>query len=807
MAAVLVVAVGLQILTKSPASAQTELPCDSETVAPAGQDALRADCVALWTFLTHLDDPGNLNDPGDGQWGVNTSFSSWRGVTVSASGRVIGLNLSANDLSGPISSELGRLSDLESLSLDSNNLSGPIPSELGQLSNLVSLSLGVNVLSGSIPSELGRLSNLRYLSLYNNDLSGLIPSELGQLSNLESLHLDDNNLSGSIPSELGQLSNLVSLSLDSNNLSGSIPFELGRLSNLEWLSLSANNLSSSIPSELGRLISLTYLNLVDNELTGHVPPGLSQFDPYVDGPMGRTIIESIKTYREFTLKDEVWDVWFCDTPTGDAALIPSAVVGRLTNEITPLFSWLSNGRYRPQFRYVGWIKGSTQLECLSNAGYSPFLDDRSAIVGNRPIIISDLETRHGGGGYTGVYATSTLDIGSIAHEIGHALGFPHSFGGITIVTDYRYGPSPRVNEYDNPMDLMSGLGGLSGTVAINRYAAGWIDLTNLAVHPKGKTHTYELRPLGYGGTQMLVLLDPRLGTIMTLGARVAKGYDSEIPKEGIEVYKVGYFITGVDLSDITRVDLFSLRIQPFPPGRLGAQEIDHIDVYTQHVHSVGDVFDIGTATIEIVERVGDSFTIRVADEAASSFTGRFSDDDSSAHEANIETIAARGITAGCSRTYPGLFCPIRLVTRAQMVAFMARTLGEEVDTTAYTSSFTDVSDSAWYLPYLERLADLGVVEPYDDGTFRPSEPLTRRDMALFLARAFRHISPVVNPNGVFEDVPADASYAAEVEAIFAAGVTRGCSVDHMLYCPDEPVTRAQMASFLTRALEGTLGQR
>ena len=51
------------------------------------------------------------------------------------------------------------------------------------------------------------------------------------------------------------------------------------------------------------------------------------------------------------------------------------------------------------------------------------------------------------------------------------------------------------------------------------------------------------------------------------------------------------------------------------------------------------------------------------------------------------------------------------------------------------SRFSDVPGDAWTLPFLERLADLGVVEPYEDGTFRPYEPLTRFDMAVFLARA------------------------------------------------------------------------
>ena len=199
------------------------------------------------------------------------------------------------------------------------------------------------------------------------------------------------------------------------------------------------------------------------------------------------------------------------------------------------------------------------------------------------------------------------------------------------------------------------------------------------------------------------------------------------------------------------------------------------------------MFEVGTATVEVLERVGDSFRVRVVDSAEPTYAGRFSDEDGSAHESNIEAIAARGVTLGCSPTYPGLFCPGRVVTRAQMMAFLARALGEEGDA-ATTSRFADVSDSAWYSPYLERLADLGVVEPYEDGTFRPSEPLTRRDMAVFLARAFAHVSPVDEPAGAFEDVPADASGAAEVEAILAAGVTRGCSAEPMRYCPEESVT-------------------
>ena len=44
-------------------------------------------------------------------------------------------------------------------------------------------------------------------------------------------------------------------------------------------------------------------------------------------------------------------------------------------------------------------------------------------------------------------------------------------------------------------------------------------------------------------------------------------------------------------------------------------------------------------------------------------------------------------------------------------------------------------------------------------------------------------------------------HAAAIDALYAAGITRGCSTRPLRYCPNNAVTRAQMASFLTRALD------
>ena len=155
-------------------------------------------------------------------WLSDRPIGEWSRVSTDGDGRVTGLWLDGNQLSGSIPSELGNLDNLRTLSLSDNQLSGSIPSELGDLANLGVLWLDGNELSGSMPSELGNLANLYSLWLNGNQLSGSIPSELGNLANLGELRLDGNQLSGSIPLELGGLANLYSLHLSHNELSGSI---------------------------------------------------------------------------------------------------------------------------------------------------------------------------------------------------------------------------------------------------------------------------------------------------------------------------------------------------------------------------------------------------------------------------------------------------------------------------------------------------------------------------------------------------------------------------------------------------------
>ncbi len=273
------------------------LACGDGTTEPA----LPTDPASLErAVLTALYDA-----TGGGDWSLNDNWLStapigeWYGVTVGADGRVTGLRLPNNNLSGRIPGELGSLPSLEELSLSHNDLSGRIPPELGNLSSLAGLFLHNNRLSGGIPPELGGLSSLERLIFDSNELSGRIPPELGGLSSVRQLVLSRNDLTGRIPSELtdldleefslayneligpippalGSIRSLKRLYLVSNHLSGPIPPELGRLTSLERLYLNRNNLRGSIPSELGNLVALEHLALSRNELSGPLPPELGE---------------------------------------------------------------------------------------------------------------------------------------------------------------------------------------------------------------------------------------------------------------------------------------------------------------------------------------------------------------------------------------------------------------------------------------------------------------------------------------------------------------------------------------------------
>lgn len=87
--------------------------------------------------------------------------------------------------------------------------------------------------------------------------------------------------------------------------------------------------------------------------------------------------------------------------------------------------------------------------------------------------------------------------------------------------------------------------------------------------------------------------------------------------------------------------------------------------------------------------------------------------------------------------------------------------------------------------------------PPDNRMFCPSDTVTRGEMAAFLVRALGYTDDgggdlFVDDGSVFERA---------IDKLATAGVTEGCKPpDNDMFRPNSPVTRAQMAAFLHRAL-------
>lgn len=175
-------------------------------------------------------------------------------------------------------------------------------------------------------------------------------------------------------------------------------------------------------------------------------------------------------------------------------------------------------------------------------------------------------------------------------------------------------------------------------------------------------------------------------------------------------------------------------------------------------------------------------------------------EDAGVHKEAVEALAAEGIFLGTECAFFRLlFCPDKPLSRRDMAIWLVRLLDAASPARPDSVRFVDVPVEQWWAPHVERLAEWDVTRgcaAEGEARYCPDRPVTRGQMAAFLVRAFR--LPRVEPAG-FADT-AGHFFRHEIDALAAARITLGCiSWPTALYCPDRPVTRAEMASFLHRA--------
>lgn len=178
-------------------------------------------------------------------------------------------------------------------------------------------------------------------------------------------------------------------------------------------------------------------------------------------------------------------------------------------------------------------------------------------------------------------------------------------------------------------------------------------------------------------------------------------------------------------------------------------------------------------------------------EASTCRCGPFKDVCSTdAHCPSIKAVAAAGITKGCNPPANDKYCPDAPVTRGQMAAFLRRALGLPTST---CTRFTDVPKGHVFNGDVCAIHAKGITAGCGPNTFCPDEPVTRGQMAAFLTRALGLRETDCNYTDSY------GIFYGSACALWKARITTGCNAANNKYCPDAPMTRATMATFLDRA--------
>ncbi len=314
----------------------------------------------------------------------------------------------------------------------------------------------------------------------------------------------------------------------------------------------------------------------------------------------------------------------CDVTTQrERTLDPVAVAAWANAEVAPWFVEASRGAYLPVFEAhpqrrvsrTDWQGCVFAGNAITGAPFTNVMVYDSTLYGGGqagpgsigPSDITVLQrtpqqSRRGlwvGGG------APLIDPAVVIHELGHTLHWPHSYIGPT--------------EYDNPIDIMSGspVDGSSGnltnfcpaaqagwfiwcraqnTLAFNRFASGWMQDTQVAIHRSGMANYSLDRPHG-AGLQMVALPDPAAPlSSLVIEARPAIGRDQYNLRAGVAVHLI---------------DQGSGGFNAISANRRQRQAVGAPDTY-DHVITPGSSLTLHGVTIEVTGAAGEGYAVRVS---------------------------------------------------------------------------------------------------------------------------------------------------------------------------------------------------
>ncbi len=166
-------------------------------------------------------------------------------------------------------------------------------------------------------------------------------------------------------------------------------------------------------------------------------------------------------------------------------------------------------------------------------------------------------------------------------------------------------------------------------------------------------------------------------------------------------------------------------------------------------------------------------------------------------EVAIKQAAGLGIIKGYE---DGTFKPNAVVTRAEFAVMLVNSLHPFSAAASSSSSFTDeASIGAWAQASVAQAAEGGIVKGYSDGSFRPSNLISRLELAVMIARAGGASASDSSSTGFADEENIPAWAKGPIAAVRQAGLMQG--MDGNRFMPQGTATRAEAATAILNLLK------
>ncbi len=479
------------------------------------------------------------------------------------------------------------------------------------------------------------------------------------------------------------------------------------------------------------------------------PDGLRPLgtDMYGWEPLG--IVAGGSQLRRHTLGSDVWEVWVCQVG-GGVGITPSEVAAVYDAQVATHFDWLSEGAYSLSFVPGGTVTATDVFDCENRASPSG--------TSNGAVFVADGLLGFGLGG-----------AGLMCPSGGSCLGISDLY------------PSNQRAVYVGAETVRGGLFGPDPLVAVAAHEIG---------HAAGFPHSYT----GVTSSQYDNPVDLMSGNLVGASGSQSSTEPDPYATIAFNRYAAGWIDPGdVVVYDGTALDVdlgavgsSGVEMIVFPTSTqgvmtvLGARRSSPDDPFPASWEGV-DVYRIDQTTAWCDPTWAQCFGAnrRTIPEPADPFTVD--------HHLGVgETVTVDGVQV--------------TVVAATADGFRVTVAG----TGSGSPAFADISGTT-FEGDIEWLAAAGITKgcnPPANTLYCPNDPVTRGQMAAFLVRALG--LPAATKDHFVDDD--GSTFEDDINRLAEAGITKGCNPPaNTSYCPDDTVTRGQMAAFLVRALGYTAG--